>query len=117
MNSSKGGHLSWARAFAPWRHGLVALLGLALGQSCSHAGEAEVATARSDVMPAPLQLRFLPGRLPITEAFQVATLGHDDARLQNGIERALGRLSARTGLRLLRPITREATTAAFTIEC
>lgn len=68
-------------------------------------------------MPAPANLSFGVGRLPVTETFSVAVTGHDDARLQAAVRRALARWEARTGLRLVRPTSGDAASASLTIAC
>jgi hexosaminidase len=50
-----------------------------------------------NIMPAPVELRRTDGRLAITAGLSVAARGHDDARLQAAITRALQRWEARTG--------------------
>jgi hexosaminidase len=49
-------------------------------------------------MPVPASIQFVPGRLPITSAFQVGTRNYSDARLVSAITRMMARLSGRTGI-------------------
>jgi hexosaminidase len=70
-----------------------------------------------DLMPVPADLRYSPGRLRVTETFDVAVSGHNDARLQAAISRALRRWEARTGLKLVRPAGSTAASAALVIDC
>jgi len=67
-------------------------------------------------MPVPAQLRFSPGRLRVTETFAVAVGGHDDARLQAAISRALRRWEARTALKLDRVAVASAASATLVID-
>ncbi len=70
----------------------------------------------NDLMPVPAQLRFSPGRLRVTETFAVAVGGHDDARLQAAISRALRRWEARTALKLDRVAVASAASATLVID-
>ena len=70
-----------------------------------------------DLMPAPAQLSFLPGRLRVAETFAVAVDGQDDARLQAAISRALRRWEARTALRLTHPAVSTAAFATLVVNC
>ena len=72
---------------------------------------------RSDVMPAPAKLEFTNGRLALTENFSVALTAQSDARLEAAITRALARWEARTGLRLVHPVTHDANSATLRIAC
>jgi hypothetical protein len=51
-----------------------------------------------NLMPVPASIQFAPGRLPITNGFQVATRNYSDARLVSAINRMISRLSGRTGI-------------------
>ncbi len=75
------------------------------------------APTQFDLMPVPADVLPAAGRLPITGAFAVAVCGHDDARLQAAISRALSRWEARTGLNLVRATIPTATSATLVINC
>lgn len=50
--------------------------------------------SQHNLMPVPDSLQFKQGRLALTEQFTVGVRGHNDARLQAGIERMVRRLEA-----------------------
>ena len=89
----------------------AALLALAV------AAKAPAETPRSDVMPAPAELLFQAGRLPVTTEFTFAITGHDDARLRRGLAGALQRWEARTGLTFASGPTADAAHASLVINC
>ena len=97
--------------------GAVALYALTGSLPVTAATDAAPTPGLSEVMPQPREMHFSPGRLMVKEPFRVAVTGHDDARLQAAVARALTRWSARTGLRLVQPTTTDAAAAALTIEC
>ena len=68
------------------------------------------------LMPVPASVRIEAGRLPIDKSFRVAVTRHSDARLLRGVERALLRLKARTGLEFSHAIGKDAATAALVME-
>ena len=70
-----------------------------------------------DLMPLPADLHFSHGQLRVTETFAVAVRGHEDARLQAAISRALRRWEARTGLKLVRPAVTPTASATLVIDC
>src|SRR5262245_23222824 len=78
---------------------------------------AQDAKPRHNLMPIPASLQFKEGRLAITEQFTVAVRGHNDARLQAGIERMARRLDARTGLTFKRGLAQDAAQATLLITC
>ncbi len=78
---------------------------------------AQDAKPRHNLMPVPASLQFREGRLGITEQFAVGVRGHNDARLQAGIERMARRLDARTGLTFKRGLAQAATQATLVINC
>jgi hexosaminidase len=63
------------------------------------------------LMPVPASVRVEAGRLPIDKSFRVAVTRHSDARLLRGVERALLRLKARTGLEFSHAIGKDAAAA------
>ncbi|HEY9285550.1 MAG TPA: family 20 glycosylhydrolase, partial [Pyrinomonadaceae bacterium] len=72
---------------------------------------------RHNLMPVPASVRFNAGRLPLTKAFVVATRGHSDERLRDGIKRAVRRLEDRTVMELQRNLAFDTTTAPLVVEC
>jgi hexosaminidase len=100
---------SCERLTAVWS---AALLVLAVS---THAIAAE--TVPGDVMPAPAESHFAPGRLPVTANFTFAITGHDDARLRDGLARALQQWEARTGLVLVHNASPNATDATLVVDC
>lgn len=54
------------------------------------------------LMPVPASLQVEEGRLPLDSNFSLSLQGYTDERLDRGIDRALRRLEARTGLTLSR---------------
>lgn len=78
---------------------------------------AQDAKPQHNLLPVPASLQFKEGRLPITAQFTVAVRGHNDARLQAGIERMARRLDARTGLTFKRGLAQDAAAATLVITC
>src|SRR5215470_11756054 len=75
---------------------------------------------RHNLMPTPAEVRFQSGRLgglAIGKSFTVAVRGHNDQRLELGINRALRRLEGRIGLELRRGLGPDPGTATLVIEC
>ncbi|HEU0178099.1 MAG TPA: family 20 glycosylhydrolase [Blastocatellia bacterium] len=72
---------------------------------------------RHNLMPTPAEVSFQPGKLAIRESFSVAVRGHDDRRLEAGIDRAVRRLEARIGMELRRGVVTDATNPTLVIEC
>jgi hexosaminidase len=76
-------------------------------------------------MPMPAEVRFQSGQpagkgsehLGVDRSFSVSVRGYRDARLEAGIDRALRRLEARTGLEFNRGPANDAEPATFVIEC
>ncbi|MBI1739050.1 MAG: family 20 glycosylhydrolase, partial [Acidobacteria bacterium] len=68
------------------------------------------------LMPVPASVRIDPGRLPIDKSFRVAVTRHRDPRLLRGVERALRRLQARTGVEFSHSIGKDAAAATLVIE-
>ncbi len=73
--------------------------------------------AQHNLMPVPASIQFVPGRLPITSAFQVATRNYSDARLVSAITRMMARLSGRTGITFTPAAASNESLAALVIEC
>src|SRR4030095_8969405 len=75
---------------------------------------------RHNLMPTPADVRFQSGRLgglAVGKSFSVAVRGHNDQRLESGINRALRRLEGRIGLELRRGLAPDPATATLVIEC
>jgi hexosaminidase len=72
---------------------------------------------RHHLMPVPAAVQFQSGRLNIDASFAVAIVGHADARLEAGTQRAARRLEARTGLTFARTQATDAQAATLRIEC
>src|SRR5262245_8689706 len=70
-----------------------------------------------NLMPVPASIQFNNGRLTISSSLKVAIKGHNDARLQSAIDRAMRRLETRTGLTLERVLIQDENLAAFVIRC
>ena len=74
-------------------------------------------TYQHNLMPVPSSVQFVDGRLNVTSAFQVATTGVSDARLQSAVGRFLNRLQGRTGLTLATGLATSSATASLEIQC
>ncbi len=72
---------------------------------------------RHNLMPAPAEATFQPGRLAVGKSFSVAVSGGADRRLESGINRALRRLEGRIGSELKRSLAPDTGTATLVIEC
>ncbi len=68
-----------------------------------------VAAAASDnhLMPRPMSINVQDGRLPLNSSFRVGVVGYDDPQLQSAANRFIDQLSVRTGIPLLKSISRE----------
>lgn len=76
--------------------------------------------SRHNLMPTPADVRFQSGRLgglAVGKSFTVAVRGHNDQRLEAGINRALQRLEGRIGLEFRRGLASDPGTATLLIEC
>jgi hexosaminidase len=74
-------------------------------------------TQKLNLMPVPASIQMLPGRLPITNTFQVATRNYSDARLVSAINRMMARLSGRTGFTFTTGAAGNEGQATLTIDC
>src|SRR5919107_593041 len=88
-----------------------ALLNVSAPGTPARASLPQETAARHSLMPVPASVRILGGRMKVEQTFTVAYQGHADARLRDGVERALRRLERRTGLEFSRA-TAEAPAAA-----
>ena len=77
-----------------------------------------VAAAASDnhLMPQPMSINVQDGRLPLNSSFRVGVVGYDDPQLQSAANRFIDQLSVRTGIPLLKSISRDAD-ATLVLEC
>lgn len=77
-----------------------------------------VAAAASDnhLMPRPMSINVQDGRLPLNSSFRVGVVGYDDPQLQSAANRFIDQLSVRTGIPLLKSISRDAD-ATLVLEC
>ena len=72
---------------------------------------------RHNLMPTPAEVRFQPGKLAVEKSFSVAVRGHNDRRLEAGINRAVRRLEGRTGMEMRRGLVSDAESATLLVEC
>ena len=63
-------------------------------------------------MPTPAEVHFQSGKLAVGASFSVAVRGHNDRRLEAGIDRAMRRLEGRIGMELRRGLATDAGAAA-----
>lgn len=68
------------------------------------------------LMPVPMSVRFLSGRLPVDASFTVALKGQPDTRMYRGVERAVRRLQNRTGLEISQGLSDAPANASLVIE-
>ncbi|HWT03177.1 MAG TPA: family 20 glycosylhydrolase [Pyrinomonadaceae bacterium] len=92
---------------------LILCLICAVGASAQTTGGAAV---QHTLMPVPASVRFNSGRLPVNNSFTVAARGHQDARLQAGIDRFLRRIEGRTVMELRRGVANDAGGATLVVE-
>jgi len=74
-------------------------------------------TTQLNLMPVPASVQIQPGRLAITNMFQVAVRNYSDARLQSAIKRMMGRLSGRTGLTFTSGFAPDENQATLVVDC
>jgi hexosaminidase len=72
---------------------------------------------RHNLMPTPAEVHFQSGKLAVGASFSVAVSGHNDRRLEAGIDRAMRRLEERIGTELRRGLATDPRTATMVIEC
>src|SRR4030095_12708012 len=70
-----------------------------------------------NLMPVPASVQLQAGRLPITQAFTVATKGPAEQRLRAGVVRSTRRLAGRTVLTLPLDLAVNENTATLVIQC
>src|SRR5262245_5322242 len=66
------------------------------------ASRADAQERRHNLMPTPAEVHFQSGKLALGSSFSVAVRGHNDRRLEAGIDRAMRRLEGRIGMELRR---------------
>src|SRR5215813_11740275 len=81
------------------------------------ASRAAAQERRHNLMPAPAEVHFQSGKLAVGASFSVAVKGHNDRRLEAGIDRAMRRLEGRIGMELRRGVATDAPGATLVIEC
>src|SRR5215813_2612216 len=72
------------------------------------ASRAEAQERRHNLMPTPAEVHFKSGKLAMGASFSVAVRGHNDRRLEAGIDRAMRRLEGRIGMELRRGLATDA---------
>src|SRR5262245_58118331 len=70
-----------------------------------------------NLMPTPAEVHFQSGKLAVGASFSVAVRGHNDRRMEAGIDRAMRRLEGRIGMELRRGVATDAPGATLVIEC
>src|SRR5262245_10647102 len=75
------------------------------------ASRADAQERRHNLMPTPAEVHFQSGKLALGSSFSVAVRGHNDRRLEAGIDRAMRRLEGRIGMELRRGPATDAGTA------
>src|SRR5262245_16517983 len=81
------------------------------------ASRAAAQERRHNLMPAPAEVHFQSGRLAVGASFSTAVMGHNDRRLEVGIDRAMRRLEGRIGMEFRRGLATDAGAATLVIEC
>src|SRR5262247_580990 len=69
---------------------------------------ADAQERRHNLMPTPAEVHFQSGKLAVGSSFSVAVKGHNDRRLEAGIDRAMRRLEGRIGMELRRGLATDA---------
>jgi hexosaminidase len=76
-----------------------------------------VATGQLNLMPVPASVQLQTGRLPVTNAFGVATKGYVDDRLRASIARMTRRLAGRTVMTLPLDLAVDESSATLVVQC
>jgi hexosaminidase len=76
-----------------------------------------VAPSQLQLMPMPASVQLQSGRLPITNAFSIATRGYADDRLRGSIVRLTRRLAGRTVITLPFDLAADENSATLVIQC
>ena len=80
------------------------------------ASRAAAQERRHNLMPAPAEVHFQPGKLAVGASFLAPVRGHNDRRLEAGSDRAMRRLEGRIGMELRRGLATDAGAATLVIE-
>src|SRR5262245_23065237 len=72
---------------------------------------------RHNLMPTPAEVHFQSGKLALGASFAVAVSGHNDRRMEAGIDRAMRRLEGRIGMELRRSLATDTHGSTLVIEC
>jgi hexosaminidase len=75
------------------------------------------AAAAPALMPLPVKVDPLPGRLAIDGSFSVAATGSTDLRLESALDRFVARISRQTGIPMLAARPADASRATLRVEC
>ncbi|MEK6282386.1 MAG: family 20 glycosylhydrolase [Acidobacteriota bacterium] len=75
------------------------------------------APGQLNLMPMPASVQLQTGRLPVTNAFTVATKGYADDRLRASINRMTRRLAGRTVITLPLDLAADESSAALVVQC
>src|SRR5215475_1016400 len=81
------------------------------------ASRASAQERRHNLMPTPAEVHFQSGKLAVGASFSAAVRGHNDRRLEAGIDRAMKRLEGRIGMELRRGLATDTGAATLVIEC
>jgi hexosaminidase len=81
------------------------------------ASGADAQERRHNLMPTPADVHFQSGKLAVGASFSVAVSGHNDRRMEAGIDRAMRRLEGRIGMELRRGLATDAPGPTLVIEC
>jgi hexosaminidase len=96
---------------------LLLLCGLLAPATLTAQQTTSTVPSQHNLMPAPASIQFATGRLLITSAFQIATTNYSDARLSSAVDRAMARLSGRTGITLTPVVKSNYSEATLLIDC
>ncbi len=91
------------------------LAAFTIGASAQAGAQDSTPATRHTLMPVPASVAFQAGRLPVTATLATAVTGRSDARLLDGISRALTRLERRIGAAVPRTLTADAAAAQLVI--
>src|SRR3954447_22796117 len=95
---------------------LVLLTAIVFNVAAQNPEQSAVINRQHHLMPVPMSVRFLAGRMPVDAGFAVALKGQPDARMERGVERAVRRLQNRTGLEIAQGLSKPPETAKLVIE-
>jgi hexosaminidase len=110
--------MRYARYLSP-----VLFLLLAVGGNAQEPRPATTTTttpasaAAHSLMPVPVSVNLLRGRMKVESSFTAAIQGHSDERLLAGLARALRRLESRTGLEFGRELASVPGAANLVVQC